>query len=135
MTGKLNGKDGSTVWSQLPEVINPPTVKEVLAAPRPFGAIDAIAPGQRLAVLIDAARTFRSQYPCEPKRATELAVDEILLLREREARHTKEFTKLLRDLEKLSAEKRAAQRAVQIQRDRQFKSRWFRIGLRLGLYY
>jgi hypothetical protein len=54
----------------------------VLGAEGPFGAIDTLDPGARLRVLIESARNFRAQNPDAPKRASELAVDEVLRQRD-----------------------------------------------------
>jgi hypothetical protein len=58
------------------------STKAILDAKGPFGAIDALDPGARLRVLIETAQKFRADNPDAPKRASELAVDEVLRQRD-----------------------------------------------------
>jgi hypothetical protein len=96
---------------------------------------DMVSDSARLDVLIDTARAFRSQNPQAPKKAAELAVDEILRLRRLETNLRTDKERLFREIVHLERCVRDLHTGAQQLRDRQFKSRWFRIGLRLGFYY
>lgn len=66
----------------------------VLNAKGPFGAIDALDRSARLRVLIETAKNFRRNNPDAPVRAAELAVNEVLWLREQSEVHLAAIARL-----------------------------------------
>lgn len=127
------------------------STQAVLNAKGPFGAIDTVAPGARLQMLIDSAQNFRATYPQAPKRQLEVAIDEVVRLRAVERAKNGELETLRRltqvALEKAASNALLANRLVNesaeqngiiysLRSDREWleNSRWFRLGQRLGFY-
>lgn len=136
--GKRNGKSRDKAINRKPDdreaVIartegGEPIVstQAVLNATGAYGAIDTLAPGQRLQVLIDTAIGFRKQNPNLPKRAAELAVDEVLRLRDRLAEEREWSERSKRNFD-------ALRESVVAEGLRRYRSRWFRLGKWLGFY-